>query len=104
MDWYRVSFDETHVYRNVAPPGREAWADASEWARIIRVCFKAGDFLDPDELYLFTDERPDSYLIPTTADGGRELFDEIIRRQLLPGDLALPAMTTPEKLVCWPEN
>ncbi len=104
MDWYRVSFDEQRLYRNVAPPGRAAWGDALEWARIIRVCYQVGDFIDPDEIYLFSDERPESYLIPLSADGGKELFDEILRRQLLPGDLALQAMLTPETLVCWPEH
>jgi hypothetical protein len=102
MEWYRVSFDETYIYREAAPPGGEAWRDELAWARIIRVCFKAGDFLDPDEIYLFTDDRPESYLIPTSAEGGSALFGALIERKLIPADEAIEAMSKPDELVCWP--
>ena len=104
MEWYRVSFDETNIYRRAAPPGREAWQDELAWKRVVRVCFKAGDFLDSDEIYLFADDRPESYLIPTLADGGKELFDELIERKFIPADGAIEAMNKTGELFCWPAD
>ena len=102
--WFRVTFDEAGGRRKVSPPGREAWSDEFAWADVIRVCFKAGDFLEPDELYIFTNQRPESYVIPTEADGGLELLDELIRRKLFDAKLSIEAATSTGELFCWPEE
>jgi hypothetical protein len=80
--WYHVSFDEDYIYRNVNPPDREGWNDKLQWKDIIRICYHPGDFLEPDELYIFINEREESYLIPLEADGAPELWGEIIERKL----------------------
>ena len=76
--WYHVSFDKEHVYRKVDPPGQEGWNDKLRWKDIIRTCFHPGGFLETDELYIFTKEREESYLIPLEAEGASNLWGEII--------------------------
>ncbi len=102
MDWYHVSFDEQSIRRRVEPPGREPWEDDLLWADIERVCFKTGDLYTSDEIYIFTRRRPESYLIPTEAEGGRELMDEIVRRKLFDAELMIEAVQTSDELFCWP--
>jgi hypothetical protein len=104
--WYHVSFDENKVFRDVSPPGGEAWKDEFLWEDIIRICFKPSDFLSSDEIYIFTSERPESYLIPTEADGGSDLWGEIIERNFFDAELAIEAATStePEALYCWPKD
>jgi len=101
-DWFEVTFDDREVRLSVNPPKRSSWQAQIKWDRIIRVCFKAGDLYVPDEIYIFTDERPESYLIPTEANGGRSLWDEILRRRLFDAELAIKAMTSTGRLFCCP--
>ena len=101
-DWFEVTFDDHEVKLSVNPPKRLSWRAQIKWDRIIRVCFKAGDLYVPDEIYIFTDERPESYLIPTEANGGSSLWDEIIRRRLFEAELAIEAMTSTGRVFCWP--
>src|SRR5687768_1450155 len=100
--WYRVHFDDRAVYRNVTPPGGEPWSDEFAWDKVVRVCFHTGSLFESDELYIFTSEREESYLIPTEADGGKELVDELIHRDLFPAELMLEVVTTEGELRCWP--
>jgi hypothetical protein len=102
--WYQVSFDDRAVYRNVAPPGSQPWSDACTWEKIVRVCFRTGSLFESDEVYIFSSEREESYLIPTEAGGGRELVDELMRRGLFPAELMLEAMATEGQLFCWPDT
>ena len=101
-EWFSVHFDNEAVHIEATPPGGTAWADDIQWERIIRVCFKAGDLFDSDEIYLFTDERPESYLIPTEASGGLALWTEIIERKLFDADLAIKAATATNEIFCSP--
>jgi hypothetical protein len=101
--WFHVTFDETGFYRRVHPPHHEGYEDFVQWNKIIRICFKlADDFLFSDELYIFTSERPDSYVIPTEAKGASELWGEIIHRGLFDARLAITAATSSEGIFCWP--
>ncbi len=103
-DWYNVSFDDTCVCRDVRPPGGEAWKDQFEWKDVIRVCFQAGDLYSSDEIYIFVKNREESYLIPTEANGGSELWGAIIDRGLFDAELAIKiASDTEGELYCWPE-
>nr|MDO8115466.1 hypothetical protein [Candidatus Sigynarchaeota archaeon] len=102
--WYHVRFDENGITRDVHPGDKEPWSDFVPWAKIIRICFKtAEDLMFSDEIYIFTSDRTESYLIPTEADGGAELWNEIIKRGLFDAELAIKAATAPEdSLFCWP--
>lgn len=103
MEWFQVAFDEAAITLEVTPAEREAWSARIEWARIIRVCFKTGDyFYTCDEIYIFTDERPESYLIPMEAVGAEDLWSEIMRRELFSAALAIEAASTTDKLFCQP--
>ncbi len=103
--WYHVSFDGEKIYRETNPPNGEEWNDELFWKDIIRVCFKAGeDLFDNDEIYIFTDKRDESYLIPTMTDGGAELWGEIIDRGLFDAELGIKVATGLEGLHCWPEG
>jgi hypothetical protein len=102
--WYHVSFDEKYIYWNVDPSGREKWNDKLRWEDIIRICYHPGDFLETDELYIFTNEREESYLIPLEADGAQKLWGEIIERNLFDAGLAIKLATTTDGLFCWPED
>lgn len=102
-DWYFVTYDNDKIYRNVHPPESKKWKDEMEWKDIIRVCFKAGDLFESDELYIFIDKRIESYLIPIEASGGFELWNEIIKRELFDADLAIKIAAADDGLYCWPE-
>ena len=101
-EWFFVTFDDHTVRLHVEPPGRQAWAAAFTWASIVRICFEAADWCASDSIYVFTSQRPQSYVIPTEAHGGNEFWNEIIRRKLFDASLAIDAATTEGRLFCWP--
>ena len=100
--WFHVRFDDWGVTRNVSPPDGKAWVDAFAWADVFRVCFRSGQFLEPDEYYVFTATRAESFVIPMGAAGASEFADELYRRGLFPADKAIEAMMTEGTLTCWP--
>ncbi|MHA1908950.1 MAG: hypothetical protein ACW98Y_16730 [Candidatus Thorarchaeota archaeon] len=103
-EWFHVTFDKESIFIHIHAPEQEEVKTSLIWSEIIRVCFKAGDFLDPDEVYIFVSSRPESYLIPTWADGGSNLWEELIKRELFDANLALrAALSSDGKLFCWPE-
>ena len=55
-----------------------------------------------DGIYVFTSERPQSFVIPTEADGGLEVWNELVRRGLFDAELAIKAALAEEGLFCWP--
>lgn len=101
-EWYFVRFDANVITLQANPLHGAAWEETIQWERIIRVCFKAGDWFESDEIYIFTDERPESYVIPTEADGGQTLWGEILARKLFEAELAITAATATNKLFCSP--
>ncbi len=56
----------------------------------------------PSNLYIFTSQRPESYVIPTEADGGGALWNEIFDRGLFDPELTIQAATSDSGLFCWP--
>jgi hypothetical protein len=103
MDWYVVNFDEMAVHRRVTPHGSEGWSDHFYWHDVIRVCFQAGGFLDQDEVFIFTNQKPESYQIPMEAIGAPELMGELSRRGLFGTALLLEAMQNSGVLYCHPK-
>ncbi len=59
---------------------------------------------DNDEIYIFTDKREESYLIPKMVDGGVDLWGEILNRELFDAYLAIKLATSLEGLHCWSED
>jgi hypothetical protein len=103
-NWYTVEFDEEHIHLRASPPGGEPWEVEIGWADIVRVCFNAQDLELSDEIYLFVRQRPESYVIPTEAFGGAELWGEIISRGLFDAKLAIRAAMATDELFCWPRE
>ena len=109
-DWFKVTYDDTNIYLDVHPADKKATKAQIPWADIIRVCFKPGDFISSDEIYIFTNQRPESYLIPTESFGGLSFWAEIINRGLFDAQLAIDvasnieAASKSEGVFCWPEE
>ena len=101
-EWYHVNFDDQRVRICAEPPGRQPWTQEFTWASVERIAFKAEDLGVSDGIYVFTSERPESYVIPTEADGGGALWEEILRRGLFDPELAIKAASSPEGLFIWP--
>jgi hypothetical protein len=101
-EWFQVRFDDAGINLQVSPPEQESWAAQIKWERIIRVCFNAGDLDNPDVIYVFTDERPESYPIPSEADIEGALWNEMLRRKLFDAEIAIEAMSSTNKLFCCP--
>ena len=105
MKWFEVDYDA----ENITISRRKLVVLKSviviQWSRIIRICFLAGDHIKFDELYLFTDERPESYVIPMDSFGGLQLWGEIIKRGLFDAELAIKAASAfSDELLCWPQE
>ena len=100
--WFHVTWSEAEVRLDVAPPGSAAWTASFRWDSITRVCFRAEGPFASDGLYVFTSERPESYAIPTDADGGPGLWEEILERGLFDAELAIEAAQSTDGLFCWP--
>ena len=101
-DWFRVTWSDTGVDLDVAPPGSDPWRASFKWSSVTRVCFKAEGPLASDGIYVFTSERPESYAIPTEASGGAGFWEEILKRGLFDPELAITAAQSTEGLYCWP--
>lgn len=101
-EWYQVEFDNEYIYRRVAPPERASWSHQFRWDTVERVCFVAGDLFESDELYFFPFGQKEGYLIPTEADGGQVLVNEVLRRNLIPAMLMIQAAASVNEAFCWP--
>lgn len=101
--WFHVTFDDTHVHLDVHPPGRPAWQDAFPWSAIVRVCFKDEGLYASDGLYIFTTLRPESFVVPTEADGGDALFVALSERGYFPDEVFRQAISSTDGgFYCWP--
>ena len=103
-EWFFVTFDENEVKIRAEPPRREPWSQGFTWDSIVRVCFKAEDLGVSDGIYVFTSQRPESYMIPIEASGGSEFWSEVLRRQLFDAQLAIEAASSAGGLYCWPPH
>ena len=101
-EWFSVRFDDTAIALEVNPPGATAWQETIAWERIIRVCFQAGEWFESDTVYIFTDERPESYVVPVEAEGGQALWFEILKRNLFDAEMAVAAASATNELFCSP--
>ena len=100
--WFHVRFDDDGVELDVEPPGGEAWSARFPWSSIERIVFKAEDLRTSDGIYVFTSLRPESFVVPTEADGGGALWAEILRRRLFDVELTIEASASMEGTFVWP--
>ncbi len=105
MNWYKINFDDEYIYLDVNPPPyrdwkkgfkkvyQEPWKSQIKWSDIGEVSFVAEDFDESDMIVLaYKDTDKDGEVIPTEAQGGSELWIEIINRGLFDDELAMEAM------------
>lgn len=101
--WFLVRFDDERVTLSARPPDGPPWEQSFKWSEVTRVCYKAEGALASDGVYVFTTQRPESFVIPVEAAGGAECWAEIVRRGLFPSSLAIKvASSSEEQLKCWP--
>ena len=103
-EWFEVRFDAREIHLMVKPPGQDAWQQTFPWKSITRICFKPEGMELSDGIYLFTSERPESYVVPADAKGGGELWLEILDRGLFDPTMAIDAAASTEGIFCWPEK
>jgi len=101
-EWFHVTFDRDSVFLRVEPPGRDRWNEKFAWESIQQIVFKAEGLDTSDGIYFLTSNRPESYVVPTEADGGFLLWEEILRRGLFDPDLAIEAASSPAGVYAWP--
>ena len=99
-EWFFVHFDDGAINLRVDPPDGAAREEQIKWENIVRVCFKAGAPFESDEIYIFTDGRRESFLIPAEADGGQALWAEILERKLFDAGMADEAATAGNGMFC----
>jgi hypothetical protein len=67
------------------------------------ICFKSEGLFASDGVYVFTSQRPESFVVPTEATGGAAFWGKVVERGLIPPELAIKAATLPEgAMECWP--
>lgn len=103
-DWYHVTFDDERVTVRAEPPWRRPWEQQFAWGAIERVVFKAEGRSASDGIYVFTSDRPESYVIPTEAEGASSFWDELITRGLFDPDLAIEATASMQGIFIWPSE
>lgn len=101
-EWFLVRFDDESIYLDVSPPGRDPWVAQFPWSSIERIAFRAEDLYTSDGIYFFTSLGPESFVVPTEAGGGAELWSEVLRRGLFDADLAGKANTSLGETFVWP--
>jgi hypothetical protein len=101
-EWFHVTFDEESIHLDVSPPKSEPWTAHFPWSSIERIAFKAEELYTSDGIYFFTSLRPESFVVPTQADGGAELWAEVLRRGLFDAELAVEAAASVGGIFVWP--
>lgn len=102
-NWFVVTWDDEYIYRDVSPPTGNSYQDKFCWADIERIGFEANYPPESDDLYFFTNQRPESYMIPTEAKNGGELWLLVIEKGLFDEALAKKAMASEAGLFFYPE-
>lgn len=100
--WFEITLDETHVFVNVAQPGQPQWNDKFRWDQITRVCFEATDYMVSDNIHVFVKQSSETHTIPMEASGGRDLWKQILDRELFDPGLAIEAFGSAQGMFCWP--
>jgi hypothetical protein len=102
-EWFSVALDDASFTLDVRPPGGEAWSQRLLFADVIRVCLETEPgFEGSDRIYVFTNARPESWVIPTEAAGGTEVLMALCDHGLFKHELVIEATTKGEGLFCWP--
>jgi hypothetical protein len=101
--WFFVEFDDAKVVMRASPAGKPSWEQSFPWSSVTRVCFKDEGPWSSDGIYVFTSLRPESFVIPTEANGGEAFLQTLTAKGLFPEEVAGRAFTSSNGgLYCWP--
>jgi hypothetical protein len=103
-EWFVARFDDHAIHLLVHPPNQAAWEQRIAWEQITRICFRTGRWPASGHMFLSTSEKPDGYLIPIDADGGKALWSEIRVRGLFSNAMAYEAVGVFDELFCSPRR
>jgi ankyrin repeat protein len=103
-EWFVVRFDEQAIHLVVHPPNEAAWEQHIAWEQITRICFRTGRWPASGDMFLSSREKPDGYLIPIDADGGKALWSAIRVRGLFSNAMADEAVGVLGELFCSPRR
>jgi hypothetical protein len=103
-EWFVVRFDEHAIHLVAHPPNEAAWEQQIAWEQITRICFRIGRWPASGDMFLSTSAKPDGYLIPIDADGGKALWSEIRVRGLFSNAMADEAVGVLDELFCSPRR
>ena len=102
--WFSVEFDQEAIIISANPPGKDSWTQQVRWTEIERVIFQGEGAELSDGVYLFSVNRPESYVVPTECKGGDELVNELISRGIFDSEKFTEAVLSPFGYYCWPDD
>ena len=98
-----MTFDEMRVTLRASPPRSRPWEQTFAWSEVTRICFKSEGKTASDGIYVFTAQRPESFVIPIEAKGGADFWGQVVKRGLFPEDRAISAASSSDgTMTCWP--
>ena len=77
-----VSWDDTYVCIETRLPNRSVTLEKFRWQDIEKICMEAKCKKFSDEIFFFTSDRLEAYIVPVEANGGHELIEVLILKKL----------------------
>ncbi|RMG24233.1 MAG: hypothetical protein D6732_23930 [Methanobacteriota archaeon] len=101
IPWFCCSLAEDGVHLSVNRPDNDHWDASFSWKQITKVCFKATDIYSVDVIRIYLDDGT-HYDIPLEAEGGYNLWEQLIDRGLFDSELAAQLRFAENEIRCWP--
>ncbi len=101
---FSVTWDDEFVRIESTPPKRYTVIEKFKWLDIEKICMEAKSKKLSDEIYFFTADRLEAYIVPVEATGGRKLLEMLIIKKLYDANLAKNAIASVEGLYWWPSS
>ena len=101
---FSVTWDDVYVRIESSPPNRLNVVEKFKWLDIEKICMEAKSKKLSDEIYFFTSDRLEAYIVPVEATGGHKLLEMLIIRKLYDAQLAKNAIASVEGLYWWPSS
>jgi hypothetical protein len=101
---FSVTWDDNCVCIESNLPNRIKAIEKFKWADIEKICLEAKSKKLSDEIYFFTTDRLEAYIVPVEATGGHRLLEMLIVKKLYDANLAKSAIASVEGLYWWPSS
>jgi hypothetical protein len=103
-NYFCVTWDDVYVCIESKLPNRIALTESFKWQDIEKICLEAKSKKYSDEIYFFTSDRLEAYIVPVEANGGHRLLEMLIVKKLFDAQLAKNAISSAEGLFWWPNT